>query len=487
MRLAGLTCVVVLTITISCTTKEQSQELLVQQYCGSCHATPEPSLLSKDAWRTVLPQMAVRMGVSIAPLTRLNEQEYGYVIETLPKTPMISNEDFQAIMAYYEREAPDSLALPKDFEAKELKQFSVTSIKSRTGRPATCMLQADTVHKQIWTANRHNVMYKYSYDFKILDSVKVAGPASSAITDETSPLLALMGIMDPNDQPKGSVLDLKTGKTLIDSIKRPVQIVRADLNNDKKDDIVVCAFGNYGGELAVYENSDGQYIKHSISGLPGARKAVVRDFNNDGMNDVLVMFSQGDENISLYTNAGNFRFRVTTLLRFPPVYGSEYFDIVDFNKDGNWDLVYINGDNNDYSKIFKPYHGVRVYLNDGQNHFKESFFQQLYGGSMAIARDFDNDGDVDIAAVAFFPDFARTPERGFVYLENNNGKMEPYTTKMGMDGRWLLMESVDLDSDGYLDLVLSALNFEDGITTGIGYRWKDNPVDFLVLKNKGKN
>lgn len=486
MRLAGLICVVVLAITISCTTKEPNQELLAQQYCGSCHATPAPSLISKEAWRTVLPQMAVRMGVSIAPLANLSEQEYAYVIETLPKKPMISNEDFAAIMAYYEREAPDSLTLPKEFEAKELTQFSVKSIKSHNGHPTTCLLQADTVKKQIWTANRRMMMYKYNYDFKIVDSMKIATPASSAIIDENSPLLALMGIMDPNDQPKGSVIDLKSGKTLIDSIKRPVQITRGDLNNDKADDIVVCAFGNYGGNLSVFENANGKYIEHVISGLPGARKAVIRDFNNDGMNDILVLFSQGDENISLYTNAGNFRFRVTTLLRFPPVYGSEFFDIVDFNKDGYWDLVYTNGDNIDYSKIFKPYHGVRVYLNDGQNHFKESFFQQLYGASMAIARDFDNDGDLDIAAVAFFPDFAKTPERGFVYLENVNGKMQPYTAPQAIDGRWLLLEPADLDGDGYLDLILSALNFDDGITTDIGYRWKDNPVDFLVLKNKGK-
>jgi hypothetical protein len=325
------------------------------------------------------------------------------------------------------------------------------------------------------------MLYSSDYDFKNIDSTQLTSPASSI----SGGLISIMGIMDPNDQPKGSIIDINK-QTLIDSIKRPVYIEQADLNNDQQNDLVVCAFGNYGGELAVYESNS---VKHVISSLPGARKTVVRDFNNDGLKDILVMFSQGDEQISLYTNAGNFRFRVTTLLKFPPVYGSSYFDIVDFNKDGHWDIVHTCGDNADYSIIKKPYHGVRVFLNDGENQFTESVFQQLYGCSMAIARDFDHDGDVDIATTSFFPDFKKHAEQGFVYLENNNGKLEPYVTPIAADARWLLMEPVDVDADGYVDLILGALDFDTGIPEAINQHWDEHPVDILVLKNlsdKGK-
>jgi hypothetical protein len=236
--------------------------------------------------------------------------------------------------------------------------------------------------------------------------------------------------------------------------------------------------------LTVYEaTEEGGYVAHTMSSLPGARRVIIRDFNNDGMDDVLVLFAQGDEQISLFTNAGNFRFRVTTLLRFPPVYGSEDFDIVDFNKDGHWDIVYANGDNADYSKEFKPYHGVRVFLNDGTDHFKESIFQQIYGCLGFVANDFDKDGDADIAAIAFFPNFEKTPERGFVYLENNNGKLEPYTTPIAADARWLLIETADVDSDGYTDILLGALDFDTGVPTDLDHRWHENPIDILVLKN----
>jgi hypothetical protein len=165
------------------------------------------------------------------------------------------------------------------------------------------------------------------------------------------------------------------------------------------------------------------------------------------------------------------------------VYGSSYFDITDFNQDGHWDIIYTNGDNADYSQVLKPYHGVRVFLNDGTDHFTESWFHNLYGCSMAVARDFDKDGDVDIAAISFFPDFKKHPERSFVYFENNEGKMEPYTTTLAGAGRWLLMETVDIDGDHYTDIVLAALDFDTGVPREINDKWRKNPVDVLVLKN----
>lgn len=481
---------VTLIITASCTTKEQKEEQLAKQYCSSCHMFPEPSLLDKQRWSNVMPHMGLRMGIDLSLLGTVSEEDFPYVAETLPNNPIISQEDYDAIKNYYQREAPDSLTLPEDFAAKELDQFEVIPHQVLKQRPVLSMLRADTVNKRLWMADRRSMLYSVDYNFNRTDSVQLTSPASNVQFSNTGSLIALMGIMDPNDQPKGSVgmLDADLSyKELVDSIKRPAYIERGDFNNDQKEDLVVCAFGNYGGALLVFENAgDGKYNRHTISLLPGARKVIVRDFNDDGLSDILVMFTQGDEQISLFTNAGSFRFRITTLLRFSPVYGSSYFDLADFNKDGHWDIVYTNGDNADYSIIKKPYHGVRIFLNDGKNQFTESWFHHMHGCSMALARDFDKDGDVDIAAVSFFPDFGKTPERGFVYFENNNGTLEPYTTPVAVEGRWLLMEPVDIDTDGYTDILLGALDFDTGVPVDRRQSWTDKPVDVLMLKNKGK-
>ncbi|HMJ69248.1 MAG TPA: FG-GAP-like repeat-containing protein [Cyclobacteriaceae bacterium] len=480
----------IIILTVSCSSNEQKEELLAKQYCAACHAFPEPSRLDKKAWSNVMPQMALRMGVDMSQLSMISEEDYPYVIQTLPRNPMLTVEEFDAIKNYYQREAPDSLSLPEDFVTKDLTQFEVTPHRLWKQRPAVTMLRADTVNKRIWMSTRKSGLYRYDFNFNRIDSTQLTSPASSIVFDGGDPTMTLMGIMDPNDQPAGTIGTMNEDLSfnqLIDSIKRPVHIEKADFNNDKLEDIVVCAFGNYGGALLVYERrSDGKYNRHVISGLPGARKVVVRDFNDDGLPDILALFAQGDEQISLYTNAGSFRFRVNTLLRFSSVDGSSYFDITDFNKDGHWDIVYSNGDNADYSIILKPYHGVRIFLNDGKNQFTESWFHRLHGCSIALARDFDKDGDVDIATISFFPEFKKTPERAFVYFENNGGNLEPYTTPLGADGRWLLMEPADIDQDGYTDILLGALDFDNGVPPEARQRWSDNPVDVLVLKNKGK-
>ncbi len=149
--------------------------------------------------------------------------------------------------------------------------------------------------------------------------------------------------------------------------------------------------------MAVYENNGkSEYNKHVISTLPGSRRTLSRDFNDDGLIDILALFTQGDEQITLFINEGNFRFKQKILLRFPSVYGSTYFDIVDFNKDGRFDILYTNGDNSDYSQILKPYHGIRIFLQESNGNFSESWFYPMHGASKAVAFDFDLDGDLDM-------------------------------------------------------------------------------------------
>ena len=151
---------------------------------------------------------------------------------------------------------------------------------------------------------------------------------------------------------------------------------------------------------------------------PGSINAIVQDYNHDGLPDIWALFSQGDESIVLFTNKGNGVFEQEQVLRFPSIYGSSHFELNDFNRDGYPDILYTCGDNADYSQVLKPYHGVYIFLNDGKNHFSQKFFYPIHGCYKAIARDFDGDGDLDIATISFFADYAHDPSEGFVYFEN---------------------------------------------------------------------
>lgn len=475
-------------IIIGCEKEEHREERLARTYCSSCHQFPEPALLDKDTWtKKVLPEMALRMGVDFSKLFSLPQNDYPFVLQTLPKSPMVSPSQWEAIVRYFEREAPDTILVDAPEPGRALHQFNAEPIvlPATNHFPSLSLLQVDTTAKRIYTSNRLNWLHQWNYSFQAIDSIRLTSPVSS-ISFGTETVLTSMGIMDPNDQPKGELLELENGKLnlLADSLKRPVFVTSADFNLDSRPDYVICNFGNYSGDLIILENQGaGNFKEHVLSALPGARRVVVRDYNQDGLPDVLAQLTQGDEQISLFTNDGNFRFKGVTLLRFPSVYGSSYFDVVDFNKDGHFDILYTNGDNADYSIILKPYHGVRIFLNDGENHFKENWFHHVPGCSWAVSRDFDDDGDSDIATIAFFPDMNRAPEQSFIYFENQKGNLVPFTTPLASQGRWLVMETVDIDNDQDEDIMLGALNFNVGISTKFIERWRANPVSILLLRN----
>ena len=64
-----------------------------------------------------------------------------------------------------------------------------------------------------------------------------------------------------------------------------------------------------------------------------------------------------------------------------------------------------------------PKEPIRIFENDGKNNFHQSWSYRIHGASQAEAVDFDKDGDLDIAAIAFFPDLKKHPQESFIYFE----------------------------------------------------------------------
>lgn len=110
-------------------------------------------------------------------------------------------------------------------------------------------------------------------------------------------------------------------------------------------------------------------------------------------------------------------------------------------------------------------------------------FLLIYKATMKY---YDDDGDLDIAAISFFADYKNHPEEGFIYLENNgNFDFHPYGPIETRSGRWLTMDAGDIDCDGRIDLVLG--NFLIGNSPGLVHTAQTTPPPFLVLRNTGKN
>jgi hypothetical protein len=473
----------------ACETAEEKSERIAKKYCSSCHVFPDPSLLDKKTWKEgVLPEMAFRMGVDYGPLQNVAEDELPEVLKALPSQQMVSDEEWNLIQEYYAENAPDSIKALESEPLPAITQFTgLEHALAGTEYPQVTLLKYDSASKKLFVGIRSRMLHQLNSDFTTERSVELHSPPSDIIVGKNNLLLTCMGVMDPNDKFAGRLIEIKPDNewhtVLADSLKRPVNVQMADLNNDKQADYTISTFGHYTGALLVFERSGDSLKRHVIYSLPGTRKTIIRDFNNDGLNDILALITQGDEQILLLINQGKFKFRPQLLLRFPPVYGSSYFDICDFNKDGNFDILYTNGDNADFSSVLKPYHGIRIFLNDGGNQFSEDWFYHMPGASQALARDFDKDGDLDIAAISFFPDFEHHPEQGFIYFENQSGKFSASSTPLAASGRWLVMEAADIDSDNDIDLLLGAMNFPTLVPPALFEQWNRKGTSILVMKN----
>lgn len=476
---------------------------LAASYCASCHLLPDPSLLDSKTWeKGVLPQMGPRLGIfqhnyqNYPSFKNDPELDPGFY----PSQPLLPAEDWQHIIDYYASLSPDSLPAQKRDQpiASSLPLFTAQQPSFSYSNPATSFLKIDP-QRGSYALALSDVLKQTTYflnkDLQIVDSIQNKGPVVDVEFQPGEMLVCDMGILNPNNGRSGKAQLIRfdsSDKTkpeaslLFDSLQRPVQLSSADLNNDGKIDYVVCEFGFLTGRLSWMENTGaGRFKRHVLRPLPGAIKAYVNDYNNDGLPDLWVLMAQGDEGIFLYTNKGNGSFEEQTLLRFPPAFGSSYFELDDFNKDGHPDIVYTCGDNADYSLVLKPYHGVYVYMNDGANHFKQQYFFPINGCYKAMARDFDNDGDLDIAAIAFFADYARQPAEGFVYLKNEGGfRFQPFSLPEAGMGRWLTMDAGDIDGDGRLDLVLGNFSVAPGFIKP-KVDWSKAPP-FILLKNTGK-
>lgn len=476
---------------------------LAAQYCQSCHLLPAPNWADANSWeKGILPMMGPRLGIFSHNGKRYPVNKYDLTagMDFYPRSPVLSPEQWQKIIDYYVSVAPDEANTKQERSTPintDLQQFELKETNFINPIPATSFVAINEKNKAapfiISDAVGH-LLFQFDANLQVKDSFKTKGPVVNMLIHDNELQLCDIGILNPDNGANGSIRSLFFGNNkimqgqqenaLIERLQRPVQALNIDLNGDGKPDYLVAEFGYLTGALSWYEFTGKKYERHVLKAVPGAIKMEVRDFNKDGLPDIMTLFAQGDESIYLFLNQGNGNFKEERILQFPPINGSSSFELADMNQDGLEDIVYTCGDNADYSLQLKPYHGMYIFLNEGNNHFSQKYFYPLNGCYKAIARDFDKDGDLDIATISYFADFENQPEEGFVYFENK-GKLQfqPSTNKILEKGRWLTMEVGDYDQDGYLDLILGNFSVAPSFIKS-KMDWKKGPP-FLVLKNKG--
>lgn len=481
-------------------TKMPPGEAAARRACAMCHVFPTPDMLDKKHWKEqVLPRMQVRLGVaqpdySTTPDAELIKQRGIYA-----ETPMIPVEQWPLIEQWVLDSAPEN-PLPLDPRPEitvGLSLFKTEPPRFRTKEPSTTLVKISPKRHQIYVGDdKEKALFILNADGALVDAIKVGNVPADVVETEQGIYVTCVGSFLPTEvycaqfvffARKGDGFGEK--KVILKDLPRATQAEFADFNGDGKLDFALCMFGNLTGRLSWFENlGDGQYREHVLSLKAGAMRCLAHDFNGDGKMDLAVLMAQELEMLIIMFNDGKGNFSGETVIQKPPIWGHMHFELVDYNQDPFPDLLVVNGDNGEYDSPLKKFHGLRICANRGDNKFEEAWYYPMNGAYKALARDFDQDGDLDIAAISFFPDYKDSPKESFVYLENQGGfQFKTATFRECIAGRWIVMDAGDLDGDGDLDIVLGS--YVQGpagppVPAWLTNIWKQKGPSVLILRNQ---
>lgn len=480
-------------------------EVQYATYCGSCHLAPDPTHITKSIWKNkILPDMASRLGYEfLAPDSQgfnfHDRKAYEYTAKNKTE-PRIDSVTWNLIYNYIMVLAPDTILLDtlratRDLEITRFESFPI-SLGENQSASMVSSVQFESESNQFVIGDAFSQSI-YTWPFALDSTLKVDNeilrfdsPLTSITIETDTRLIAESGYLFPNNKPLGILHEVSESyvDTVVDNLFRPVFIKTTDLNEDGINEILICEFGNRTGQLSMLVKSGMGYQKSSLLLVSGTTKLEIEDMNADGLNDIVVLASQGNEGVYILYNEGKLKFKTDQVIQVQPEYGSSWFQLVDYNNDGHLDLVLTNGDNGDFSVFGKPYHGVRLFINNGLNQFSEEWFYPIYGATRVLAEDYDLDGDLDFAVMSFFPDYTAAPEEGFVYLENNDPKQydfAAYTFPQSLSGRWMVMDHGDFDLDGDVDIMLGSYTLPiNKKHNTIMEAWKASGANLQLLKNK---
>lgn len=464
---------------------------LSNTYCQGCHQLPAPNQLPKSIWKEILPLMGAKMGMVTSNEEIIHRQildqtdnRFGERTLVLPQGTL-TLEEWLTIKNYYITQSPDSFNIEPTAIEGQSDIFKPKPVTVKGIQPAASLAKFGERHLYYGDAVV-NRLYKLDFNKEVVDTFQLDGAPSHLFNEQ---FVLTMGNIHPNDQKGGKVYRIPQLDIVLDKLQRPVHASYVDLNNDSREDIIVSNFGYLKGKLSVQLSENDGYKEVILKGLPGALKTEILDLNNDGNLDILALMAQSKEGLFLFTGDGKGNFEEKQLIEFPPSYGSSYFELADFNNDGLQDILYVNGDNGDYSiPVHKPYQGIRIFLNQGNLSFEDYYHFHMNGPFKAMTEDYDLDGDLDIFAISYFPDYDRTPDEGLLYLENKGGlQFEANSIGGAIKGKWLVADRADYDNDGDIDILVGNNQIMSlSVPEDLRVEWKKDPLNLLILENTSK-
>ena len=248
---------------------------LIQINCTRCHALVPVNALSKDVWKYhTLPSMAPYLGVSVY---------MGGYYKNEKDTGGLSVPEWQLIVAYYQKMAPDTLLTAKKPVPlmEDWAGFKLKTPPSAHNFSFTTLAEIAPVSGIIYTSDlKIRELTAWNKDFKSNDVAALPSAAVNAffkkgLTGNNEVLLANIGRIDPVDFANGKVtsVDLDAAANnanaiaIASDLERPVQTLEQDFNKDGLKDLVVLAQGHLkGGVYLFQQNKDQTYATKNYYG-----------------------------------------------------------------------------------------------------------------------------------------------------------------------------------------------------------------------------
>ncbi len=452
----------------------------IETFCTACHAFPPPASFPKEAWR--------------------NEVEKAYEFARAADVDPSAMPPVDAVVSYFEERAPDQLVLPPrprpDAAGPALKfRKRTVSVPGMLAYPGVSnvkwvRLRDATRPDGLVCDMRRGLVLVWRHDqpnLGLQTIAKIPNPAHAEVVDLDQDglldlLVADLGSFMPTDERRGRVVWLRRKSdpvsyetiVLAKDLGRVADVQAADFDGDGDLDLVAAVFGYHAaGQVLYLENQTTDPARPvfqpvTIEERTGAIHVPVADLDGDGRLDFVTVFSQEHELVVAYLNDGPGRFRRELLFAAAdPAYGSSGIQLIDFDGDGDLDVLYTNGDTLDALHV-KPYHSVQWLENTGGFPFRHHAIAALPGVHRAVAADMDGDGDLDVVAATFLPQ-SQFPERhelgldSVVWLEQfAPGRFVPHSLEtITCDHATLAV--VDFNGDGLPDLMTGNLTL-DGAT-----------------------
>ena len=469
--------------------QNEKARILSMTACAQCHLRPEPGMLNRRAWVEVMDRMKPWLGLEPIP-----DETPGKLRSLYPTNAVVSESQWKELRGFYLFNAPEKLAAPPTPFDGEAKLFEMVDAEAPFA-PFSLMVRVEPANGTIWVGHSvtgEDAIFRRAADGKWSQPINWGGGSSDLIFTKEGMFAVMIGNYFPHDRADGhlvKVVEHKPGK-VVGGLRRPTDVLAEDFDGDGQLDLVLSEYGNLTGGISFLAPALGGQRKMLLE-QPGILNAASSDFNGDGHLDFAALTGQAREMVVLFLGDGKGGFEPNAILPRHPGWGHSHLEVADFNGDGHPDLLITNGDNGDLRDTpIRPYHGIRIHLNDGKGHFNQEKFFPQPGAYRALARDFDADGDLDIVSLSFFADYKNDPESALIYLRQDAPmKFSRLKLPGAQKGRWITMDAGDIDQDGDEDVVIAALNFGPGtkyIPTKTRRRWGRQEIPVLILRNRTK-